>query len=146
MWVLDPANSAELLSELRPHRLRSEAEVIWVGEGWRPLVEECHRSLAARFPDYELLAVKQKWGALAYQAFPRAWVPGATSWTGDEYAVLKTITDAIRTRSESICEWCGAAAALRDGRSYWVTLCPECHQRFPDPPYVVGRLPQKDDS
>jgi hypothetical protein len=39
-----------------------------VGEGWRPLVEECHARLQAAFPDYELLAVKQKWGALELHA------------------------------------------------------------------------------
>lgn len=41
---------------------------MWIGEGWRELAEECHARILEEFPDYELLNVKQKHGALEYQA------------------------------------------------------------------------------
>jgi hypothetical protein len=71
MWVLDPANSPALFEQLRPHGRDGEFDVAWVGEGWRSLVEECHTRIAATFPEYELLAIKQEYGVLEYQAFPR---------------------------------------------------------------------------
>jgi hypothetical protein len=52
MWVLDPANSRELLDRLRPHSLSPDFEVVWCGEGWKPLVSDCHDELAAAFPNY----------------------------------------------------------------------------------------------
>ena len=81
MWALDPANSRDLIAWLRPHARNRDFEVARVGEGWRSLVEECHERLAAAFPDYELLAIKQKWGVLDYQAFPRRWAEGQQRWT-----------------------------------------------------------------
>jgi hypothetical protein len=54
VWALNPANSRDLIDRLRPHGRDRNAEV---GEGWRPLVMECHERLAAAFPDYELLAI-----------------------------------------------------------------------------------------
>ena len=60
VWTLDQANSGDLIDRLRPHGRRFILEATQVGEGWRPLVEECHERLLATFPDYELLSVKQK--------------------------------------------------------------------------------------
>jgi hypothetical protein len=48
--------------------------------------------LQAAFPDYELLAVKQKYGALEFQAFPRQGASGEKAWTAQENADLKRIT------------------------------------------------------
>jgi hypothetical protein len=138
VWCLDPVNSAELIAQLRPHVRRYEFDVAWVGEGWRSLVEECHQRLVAVFPDYELLNIKQKWGVLAYQAFPRAWVEGETAWTQEEHTELEAITGEFRVRSESVCEWCGADARLRAWRTVEWTLCDSCDGRFSDPPYSPG--------
>lgn len=116
---------------MEPHASRG-LEVVWAGEGWRDLVAECHEALRRRFPDYELLSVKQKYGALEFQAFPR---PGQGTWTQDEYAALLDITDAYRDRSENVCEWCGALGHLRDWREVEeLTLCDDCDARFDDPP------------
>jgi hypothetical protein len=41
-------------------------------------------------------------------------------------------------RAETICEWCGVLARLRDWRSVLLTLCDECDARFPDPPYPTN--------
>jgi hypothetical protein len=138
MWVLDPANSPDLVAALKERSRGKDYEVVWVGEGWRGLVDECHKALVADFPEYELLAVKQKFGVLAYQAFPRPWVEGERGWTQDEAASVNTITEMAQSKSQSVCEWCGAEGWLRDNRSVWLTLCNACEDRFPDPPYVVG--------
>ena len=79
VWTLDQANSGDLIARLRPHAHRFTLRAADVGEGWRPLVEECHERLQSAFPDYELLAVKQKYGALDYQAFPRPWAQAAST-------------------------------------------------------------------
>ncbi len=55
------------MAVLRTHWRPSPVDIAWVGEGWRNLVWDCHRAIAAQFTDYELLAIKQKWGALGYQ-------------------------------------------------------------------------------
>ncbi len=110
VWVLDPANSPELIARLRRHA--PGMEVAWAGEGWRSLVAECHEALERRFPDYQLLNIKQKDGALAFQAFPR---PGKGTWTQGEYTELLDITYAYKNRSASICEWCGMPVAYESG-------------------------------
>jgi hypothetical protein len=140
VWELDPVNSRDLIDRLRPHARRFTLETAQVGEGWRPLVEECHERLLAAFPDYELLAVKQKYGALEFQAFPRRWAPGHEQWTAQETADLEAITSEIRDRSEHVCEWCGAPGNPRESRKLELTLCDPCNERFPDPPYPVHSL------
>jgi hypothetical protein len=42
VWELDPANSRDLIDRLRPHARRFTLKTVYVGQGWRPLVEECH--------------------------------------------------------------------------------------------------------
>lgn len=129
MWVLDPANSPDLIRSLRRHA--PELDVAWAGEGWRSLVAECHDALEQRFPDYRLLDIKQESGALAFRAFPR---PGKGTWTQAEYAEL-LITDGYRDRSETVCEWCGLPGRRRQWRQVEeLTLCDECDARFADPP------------
>ena len=133
--MLDSRNSPELIDKLRPHaRAGVDFSRASVGEGWRPLVVECHERLSASFPDYELLAIKQKYGALEYQAFPRPRVATGRSFSRDEDSALMAITDEIRDRSERVCEWCGAAGELRESRHLQLTLCNLCDDKFPDPP------------
>ncbi|GAA1640552.1 hypothetical protein GCM10009744_33000 [Kribbella alba] len=123
MWVLDPANSRELLDRLRPHSLSSDFEVVWCGEGWRALVGDCHDDLAAAFPDYRFYAIKQEWGVLAFQARPRA-----GEMTAEELARVHEITDSYGQASEVVCEWCGRPGSLRADRPEWLTLCDRCAQ------------------
>jgi hypothetical protein len=139
MWCLDPVNSAELINRLRPHGRDGDFEVAWVGEGWRTLVEACHDRLLTAFPEYELLAIKQKYGELSYQAFPRRRVEGRTQWSREEAAELDKITAEFETLSQTVCEWCAAAAQLREWRTTELTLCDDCDARFPDPPFRVHR-------
>ena len=86
-----------------------------------------------------MLAIKQKYGVLEYQAFPRRWVKGQKRWTAQELDDLEAITSEIRNRSESVCEWRGAAGRLREWRTLELTLCDTCNQRFPDPPAPAPR-------
>jgi hypothetical protein len=58
----------------------------------------CHQAVVAEIPEYELLAVKQKWGALAFQAFPWLWKSDG-DWTDAEHARLHAVTDAFADRS-----------------------------------------------
>jgi hypothetical protein len=144
VWTLDPANSGDLLEELRPHSRRRQLEVLRVGEGWRPLVAECHRRLVAAFPDYELSAIKQKYGVLDYQAFPQPWADGQQTWTSQDYLDLLAITGDFRERSQAICEWCGSAGQLREWRTLMLTLCADCDDHFPDPPEPVSHAMRHD--
>lgn len=134
MWTLDPANSADLMHILRPHWRQPAADVAWVGEGWRDIVVECHRTVRARFPEYELLNIKQKYGVLAFQAFPRAWREGASTWSEKEAVELDQIIERFVRRSESTCEFCGSEGRLREDRVLELTLCDVCDARFSDPP------------
>jgi hypothetical protein len=134
MWQLDRSNSADLIDRLRPHARHPDWDTAEVGEGWRRLVEECHERLSAVLPDYELIAIKQKEGVLAYQAFPRRLRSAGEHWARQERHDLGAITDDIRLRSEAICEWCGAPARLRKWRTWVLTLCGTYDGRFPDPP------------
>ena len=121
MWVLDPANSSELVDRLGPHSLSLDFEVVWCGEGWRALVRNCHDELAAAFPDYRFYAIKQKWGVLAFQARPRA-----GDFTAEELAVVHEITEGYGRTSGVVCEWCGRPGSLRSDRPEWLTLCDRC--------------------
>lgn len=140
MWCLDPVNSPDLIARLRPFGRDRDFEVAWVGEGWRSLVDECHTRIVAVLPDYELVNIKESWGVLIYQACPLRVVDGERLWSADEHRVLGTITSDIQTRSEKVCEWCGAAGRLREWRKLELTLCDACDHRFPDPPYPVHTL------
>jgi hypothetical protein len=85
MWRLDRSNSADLIDRLRQHARHPAWDTAEVGEGWRPLVEECHDRLSAVLPYYELLAIKQKEGILVYQAFPRPARNAEDRWTRQEW-------------------------------------------------------------
>ena len=136
MDVRGNESDATLLQHLRRHA-RSEDLDLFVSDGWLPLVADCHEAMTARFPDYELLAVKEKYGQLAFQAFPRPWVPGGTAWTPEEHEACDDITDAYRERSAEVCERCGQPGTLRVSRAHMLTLCDEHDTSVADP--VDGR-------
>ncbi|OUC95029.1 hypothetical protein CA983_34105 [Streptomyces swartbergensis] len=115
---------------MRRH-LRDPSYDFDVGPGWRRLVLECHQAVVAEFLEYELLAVKQKWGSLCFQAFPRPWKHGG-NWTGAESARVSAVTEAFADRSEGICERCGAAGSLRESRRILLVLCDRCETRVPE--------------
>ncbi|MGW5047459.1 hypothetical protein [Streptomyces griseoluteus] len=122
--------SGDVLEPIRQH-LRNPSYDVDVGPGWRQLVSECHQAVVAEFPEYELLAVKQKWGALAFQAFPRPWKPGG-NWSDAEHSRLHAVTDAFADRSEGICERCAAEGSLRESRRVHLVLCDRCETLVPE--------------
>jgi hypothetical protein len=79
----------------------------------------------SQFPEYELLAVKQKFARLEFQAFPRPWA-GRGSWTPDEASALDDLIEPLQARSEEVCERCGAEGQLRESRPILLTLCDAC--------------------
>ncbi|MFE1442358.1 hypothetical protein [Streptomyces sp. NPDC058739] len=121
--------SGDAFDPVRQH-LRDPSHDLDVGPGWRQLVVECHEAVVAEFPEYELLAVKQKWATLAFQAFPRPWKPGG-NWTTAEYSRLHAVTGAFADRSEAICERCGAEGSLRENRPVHRVLCDRCEPLVP---------------
>ncbi|MEU2232390.1 hypothetical protein [Streptomyces vietnamensis] len=116
--------SAAELMPLRCH-FRDPSSEFDVGPGWRPLVLRCHEAVVAEFPEYELLAVKQKWAALAFQAFPRPWRRGG-NWVSGEVDRLHALVAEFTAASEHICERCGNAGTLRETRPIELTLCGVC--------------------
>ncbi|MBL3670954.1 hypothetical protein JL475_34410 [Streptomyces sp. M2CJ-2] len=115
------------VAELEPlgRHLRDPSFEFDVGPGWRALVLRCHEAVVAAFPEYELLAVKQKWAALAFQAFPRPWKRGG-NWTSDEAVRLNALVAEFTAASKHICERCGNAGTLRETRPIELTLCDAC--------------------
>jgi hypothetical protein len=114
----------DLLATLRTHARHKDLE-LWVGDGWLPLVRECHEAVVAEFPSYELLAVKQKYAELAFQAFPHPW-HGPDSWTDDEHERLDDIVESFRERSAETCERCGGQGQARKVDRLYLTVCGAC--------------------
>jgi hypothetical protein len=142
MWTLDKVNNRRLIDALGPHWRQPHTETVRVGEGWRDLVAECHEQVVSTFPTYELVNVKQKYGALEFQAFPWKRTPETADWTTAELSQLDRITDRYRDRSEAVCEWCGQPGELRTGRTIMLTLCDVHHAAFHDPPEGWSSRPQ----
>lgn len=122
-----------MVDALRSHARHPDGFQVYAGRGWIGLVRECHNELELAFPNYELLAVKEKYGELAFQAFPRASQPGGAAWTIDESHAVDRITDEFRELSTQVCEECGRPGQLRETRSWELTLCDSCDQRIADP-------------
>ena len=113
------------LTQLTSHTRGGEVLLLHVGPGWFDLVHECHSAVSSVFPEYELLAVKQKMARLAFQAGPRPWAaPG--SWTSAELSSLNGLVEPFQERSEEICERCGRRGRERDSRPILLTLCDAC--------------------
>ncbi|MFC8078508.1 hypothetical protein ACFUN8_23560 [Streptomyces sp. NPDC057307] len=109
---------------------RNPPGVVRVGPGWRELVLACHQAVVVEFPEYELLAVKQKWASLAFQAFPRPWERGG-NWTDVEYERFHALIEVFARRSEAVCERCGADGSRRESRRIELVLCDPCESRVP---------------
>ena len=130
-----------LLARLRAHARHGESFALWVGDGWLGLVSACHDAIEGEFPQYELLAVKHRFGELAFQSFPRPWRPTDSAWTLAESSRLDDLTDLYQQRSKATCEWCGQEAKLRESPQYDTTLCDGCEQaKLQAPPAAWGQL------
>lgn len=100
------------------------APCIDVEPGWDALIIETDAQLAAVDPDYVVLQIKEKFGALRYYCQP----------SGDDPApevcdALDTITDEAERRSATICERCGQPGRLSDFAGRLKTLCQRCTEK-----------------
>ena len=109
-------------------------DVIWVGEGWRSLIEECHEQLLLAFPNYELTGITAEEGLLAFRASPGPSGKGGRRSIAEETTILEAITATTRERSGTVCEWCGGNGFPRSSRKQVLTLCDDCDASFSDPP------------
>jgi len=84
-------------------------------EGWWPLLAEAHERLSQIDPGYQVAQFKEKFGAL------RLYIRPSDSALSEQ--VCDIVAD-LERRAQSICERCGQAGVLREGR--WLqTLCDE---------------------
>lgn len=95
-----------------------------VEPGWYALIVETDAQLAALDPDYVVLQVKEKFGALRYYCQP----------SGDDPApevcdALDAITDEAERKSATICERCGQPGRLSDFAGRLKTLCQRCAEK-----------------
>ncbi|MBV5246934.1 hypothetical protein KUF57_25740, partial [Mycolicibacterium sp. PAM1] len=101
-----------------------------VGPGWHLLIIATDARLAAIDPNYVLLQVKEKFGALRYYCQPSGEDPATDLWE-----MLESITDQAERTSVAICEQCGKSGTLVEINAWLKTLCQECvdewggHQR-----------------
>ncbi|MFV8172487.1 MULTISPECIES: hypothetical protein [Mycolicibacterium] len=91
-----------------------------VEPGWYGLVIATHRLLQAIAPDYEVLAIRQRWCELRIRP-----------WHGDVDVRRELVAVAIgaRARSKSVCEWCSGEtdpAVTPAGAGWLLRLCPPC--------------------
>ena len=134
-WYLTSGSAPDLWEALRPHHRPhpdGNDEILWVGRGWKELVQGLHGALKDSFPDYRFALVKQKWGQLQINASPS--VAGIANSSREEVALLNGLIERCVEQSLVTCEACGVSGALRDDRSYEITLCDSCNEQLPDPP------------
>lgn len=110
----------------RLFRGRPPTAMSWVGPGWGPLVRELLSKIDseltdAEAPDFHMVQVKEKFGALRfYMQAPESSMRAR---------IVPFIREAEKA-SETICERCGKAGSLRNNDGWRVTLCDE-HQADP---------------
>lgn len=94
----------------------------YVGEGWRPLIEQLHKDLLALDLDYDLLQIKEKFGGLRYYI--------QMSDTKSVYDAQEALIAEAERKSEETCEFCGEPGKPRNtGGSTWIkTTCDTHHQ------------------
>ncbi|MEX0948315.1 MAG: hypothetical protein WD296_05890 [Acidimicrobiia bacterium] len=107
---------------------------IRVGPGWYPIVVALDRKLAALFPDYRLLQVKEKFGGLRYY-----WERGEGQSDDASAAAGKQLVELAEALAARTCEMCGRPGALTERQRWFITLCAPCAEN-------LGYSPAADDS
>ena len=98
-------------NDMEVHGLHTEC-----GEGWYPLVLQCHNELLALDPDYRPAQIKEKFGTLRFYFDTKEGL-----W--DEMQAIVTKHEKM---SAVTCEVCGEPGVLCNPRGYWYkTLCAE---------------------
>lgn len=89
------------------------------GPGWYQIVIELDRSLTAALPPFQVLQVKQKFGALRFY-----WSCDQAS--DEQRAAANSLVAAAELRSTSTCENCADAGQLCVKSGWLKTLCTGC--------------------
>lgn len=87
-----------------------------IGPGWLPLVVRLNEQMAKVDPDYRVMQVKEKFGALRYYYF------GSDDLLHER---LSRLVDDAEKKSVTICERCGKEGKLRMAHHWWFTMCDE---------------------
>lgn len=112
----------EILSRIPPRRGR------WIScdAGWFALISEVHHHLVDQDPNYVVLQVKEKFGALRYYA-------GSSDTDPLVQERVAAILDIAERWSTTVCELCGEAARLYvsdEPYTWYKTLCTDCATRM----------------
>lgn len=92
-----------------------------VGEGWHPIVAECHKKLLELDPDYRIDQIKEKFGMLRYYFTPSE-KPGEEG--NETYEKMEAVVSEAEKASGTICEWCGEPGrTVANSRGWIKTLC-----------------------
>jgi hypothetical protein len=104
--------------------------------GWRPLVDELDAKLKERWPGYEILQVKEKFGTLRFYGNPGIEPPdfpdddagtaAHNQWYADNVDTFHDLIHAYEAKTATICELCGQPGKLGDTGYWWATRCPAC--------------------
>lgn len=105
-------------------------------QGWQELVRELDTKLAARWPDYTIDQVKEKFGTLRFYANPGLTPPefpdnedgdhARDTWRTTHLTPFYALIAEYEDKSSTICEACGKPGKVGD-RNYWYsTRCPDC--------------------
>ena len=90
-----------------------------VGEGWGPIVMECHRQLKHLDPGYRISQIKQKFGGLRY------YFDSSYDFENIIHDVMDSVVQAAEARCAYTCEVCGTGGRLRNNSGWYKTLCDE---------------------
>lgn len=85
-----------------------------VGPGWTAILKRLHADVQALAPDYQVMQIKEKFGALRiYLTYPH-----------EPDVAVQDLVHAAEIESETTCEQCGQPGTLVG--KYWLqTLCEE---------------------
>lgn len=89
-------------------------------EGWWPLIADLDAELAAVVPEYRVLQVKEKFGALRFYYDLPSDAPR------EVWEKVQSIVQKYEILSTTVCEECGGDGRLRDDRAWIRTLCDVC--------------------
>lgn len=104
--------------------------------GWQPLLLELDERLKARWPEYRIDQVKEKFGTLRFYADPCVETPdfpdgeagtaAHNQWYADNVEAFQVVIDEYEAKTAEICELCGKPGKLGNAGYWWATRCPDC--------------------
>jgi hypothetical protein len=99
------------------------AHLVFVGEGWRPILTRLHEQVVALVPGYRVAQVKEKFGELRVYLTLDPDLDGNISPHVNSH--IYGLLDAAEDESRRTCEDCGNPGT-QVGMGWVKTLCPGC--------------------